>query len=59
MKLNAAEKALMNNPVRALVQRYYEAPLLERLGAVAAGGRALEGGWGTVALPLAQLLRAR
>jgi len=31
MKLNAIEKALMNNPLRALVQRRYEAPLLERL----------------------------
>ncbi len=46
MKLNAAEKALMNNPVRALVQRHYEAPLLERLGARVVGGRALEVGCG-------------
>jgi ubiquinone/menaquinone biosynthesis C-methylase UbiE len=46
MKLNAAEKALMNNPVRALVQRYYEAPLLERLGGRVAGGRVLEMGCG-------------
>jgi ubiquinone/menaquinone biosynthesis C-methylase UbiE len=46
MKLNAAEKALMNNPVRAVVQRRYEAPLLERLGVRVAGGRALEVGCG-------------
>jgi ubiquinone/menaquinone biosynthesis C-methylase UbiE len=46
MKLNAAEKALMNNPVRALVQRHYEAPLLERLGGRTAGGRVLEVGCG-------------
>ena len=31
MKLNRVEKALMNNSVRALVQRSYEAPLLEQL----------------------------
>jgi ubiquinone/menaquinone biosynthesis C-methylase UbiE len=46
MKLNAAEKALMNNPVRALVQRHYEAPLLERLGGRTAGARVLEVGCG-------------
>ena len=46
MRLNAAEKALMNNPVRALVQRYYEAPLLARLGGRAAGARVLEIGCG-------------
>lgn len=32
MKLNAVERALMNNPVRAGLQRWYEAALLERLG---------------------------
>jgi ubiquinone/menaquinone biosynthesis C-methylase UbiE len=46
MKLNAAEKALMNNPVRALVQRHYEAPLLERLGGRTPGARVLEVGCG-------------
>ena len=46
MKLNAIEKALMNNPVRAGVQRLYEARLLERLGGRLAGGRALEIGCG-------------
>lgn len=46
MKLNAVEKALMNNPVRALLQRRYEAPLLERLGGRVNGGRVLEVGCG-------------
>lgn len=46
MKLNAIEKALMNNPVRALVQRRYEAPLLERLGGRLDGMRVLEVGCG-------------
>ena len=32
MKLNRVEKALMNNPARAMLQRWYEARLLERLG---------------------------
>lgn len=32
MKLNAIEKALMNNPVRAGLQRHYEARLLQELG---------------------------
>ncbi len=46
MKLNALEKALMNNPVRAWYQRHYEAPLLERLGGRLEGLRALEIGCG-------------
>lgn len=46
MILNAVEKALMNNPVRAAVQRTYEARLLERLGGRVEGGRALEIGCG-------------
>ena len=46
MKLNALEKALMNNPVRALLQRRYEAPLLERLGGHTQGMRVLEVGCG-------------
>lgn len=46
MKLNRAEKALMNNAVRALVQRRYEAPLLERLGGRVAGLGVLEIGCG-------------
>lgn len=43
MKLNTAEKALMNNPVRAAVQRHYEARLLERLGGTVHGAHVLEG----------------
>ena len=46
MKLNAIEKALMNNPVRAGVQRHYEARLLDRLGGRVPGGRVLEVGCG-------------
>lgn len=46
MILNSVEKALMNNLVRAAVQRTYEARLLERLGGRVEGGRALEIGCG-------------
>ena len=46
MKLNAVEKALMNNPVRALVQRQYEARLMERLGGRSEGLSVLEIGCG-------------
>lgn len=46
MKLNAIEKALMNNPVRAAVQRWYEAQWLERLGIPVTNLRALEIGCG-------------
>ncbi len=46
MKLNRVEKALMNNPVRALVQRRYEAVLMERLGERIEGQRVLEIGCG-------------
>lgn len=46
MKLNAIEKLLMNNPVRGALQRYYEAPLLERLGGRVPGARVLEIGCG-------------
>lgn len=46
MKLNRIEKALMNNPVRALVQRRYEAALLERLGGRTEGCLVLEVGCG-------------
>ena len=31
MKLNRIEKALMNNPARAVIQRYHEAVLMKRL----------------------------
>jgi ubiquinone/menaquinone biosynthesis C-methylase UbiE len=46
MKLNRTEKALMNNPVRAALQRWYEAPLLERLGGRVEGLGVLEVGCG-------------
>jgi ubiquinone/menaquinone biosynthesis C-methylase UbiE len=46
MKLNRIEKVFMNNPVRALIQRRYEAAWLERLGGRADGLRVLEVGCG-------------
>lgn len=46
MKLNSVEKALMNNPVRALLQRRYEASLMERFGGQTEGLRVLEIGCG-------------
>lgn len=53
MKLNTAERWLVNNPARALVQRLYEVPLLRRLGGPVENGRVLEVGCGRgVSLPL-------
>lgn len=46
MKLNRIEKMLMNNPGRALLQHWYEAPLLERLGGNVKGMCVLEVGCG-------------
>src|SRR5438132_1168314 len=46
MLLNAIEKALMNNPIRAAVQRRVEARRLLELGGAASGARALEIGCG-------------
>lgn len=46
MLLNRVEKALMNNPVRAALQRHYEAPLLAGLGGLLEGQRVLEIGCG-------------
>lgn len=46
MKLNHIEKALMNNPVRAFVQRHHEAAILERLGGRCEGQKVLEIGCG-------------
>lgn len=46
MKLNRFEKALMNNPVRAWIQRRYEAPWLEHFGGRVEGLRVLEVGCG-------------
>src|SRR5262245_40883185 len=46
MLLNAIEKAMMNNPVRAAVQRHFEAPRLLEMGGASRGGNVLEGGCG-------------
>jgi ubiquinone/menaquinone biosynthesis C-methylase UbiE len=46
MKLNRIEKALMNNPIRELIQRRYEASWLERLGGRVDALRVLEVGCG-------------
>ena len=46
MRLNALEFALMNNPVRAAVQRYVEARRLLRMAGPMRGGKALEIGCG-------------
>jgi len=46
MTLNQLEFLLMNNPVRAFIQRHFEGPRLERMGGVMAGGCALEIGCG-------------
>jgi hypothetical protein len=44
--LNRIENALMNNPVRAVLQRLFEARRLLRMGGAMTGGRALEVGSG-------------
>jgi ubiquinone/menaquinone biosynthesis C-methylase UbiE len=46
MLLNRFEYALMNNPVRALIQRHFEAPRLLNMGGPMRGGAALEVGCG-------------
>ncbi len=46
MHLNRVEYALMNNPVRAAIQRHVEARRLLRMGGSMRGGRALEVGCG-------------
>ncbi len=46
MKMNRVEKFFMNNPVRSLIQRSYEAPLLEHMGGRVEGMRVLEVGCG-------------
>ncbi len=46
MKLNRIERMLMNNPVRAVIQRNVDAALFERLGGKLLGQRALEIGCG-------------
>ena len=46
MKMNRIESFLMNNPVRAIIQRHFEVPLLERLGGRVEGLKVLEIGCG-------------
>jgi ubiquinone/menaquinone biosynthesis C-methylase UbiE len=46
MKLNLAERLLVNNRARGVVQRVYEGPLLRRLGGAVKGGMVLEMGCG-------------
>lgn len=46
MKMNWVEKLAMNNPLRAYIQRHYEAPLIERLGGRTEGMKVLEVGCG-------------
>lgn len=47
MKLNYIEKALMNNPVRAFIQRHHEAAMLEKFGGRCQGKKVLEVGCGS------------
>lgn len=46
MLLNRVEYALMNNPLRAAIQRHFEATRLLRMGGAMQGGAALEIGCG-------------
>jgi len=46
MKLNIAERLLVNNGVRTAVQRFYEGPLLRKSGGIVSGGTVLELGCG-------------
>jgi hypothetical protein len=46
MLLNRVEYALMNNPLRAALQRHFEAARLLRMGGPMQGGTALEIGCG-------------
>lgn len=46
MLLNRIEKAMMNNPVRAALQRHFEAPRLRAMGGAVPGARVLEVGCG-------------
>jgi len=46
MLLNRVEKALMNNPIRAAIQRRFEVPRLLAMGGPMRGGTALEIGCG-------------
>jgi ubiquinone/menaquinone biosynthesis C-methylase UbiE len=46
MFLNRIEKVMMNNPIRAAIQKRFEVPRLIDMGGVMDGGRALEVGCG-------------
>ena len=46
MKLNLAERLLINNLVRSAVQRFYEGPVLRSMGGDVRGGTVLEIGCG-------------
>lgn len=46
MKMNTLEKLAMNNPVRLLIQRHFELPLLQKLGGRLDGMHVLEVGCG-------------
>jgi ubiquinone/menaquinone biosynthesis C-methylase UbiE len=46
VRLNLAERLLVNNPARALVQRLYEGPLLRKMAGRFDGARVLEVGCG-------------
>lgn len=46
MKMNQLEKLAMNNPVRLMIQRHFELPLLEQLGGRLDGMNVLEVGCG-------------
>jgi ubiquinone/menaquinone biosynthesis C-methylase UbiE len=46
MKLNYLEKAVMNNPIRAFIQKHHEAAMLEELGGRCEGASVLEIGCG-------------
>lgn len=47
MLMNRIETAAINSPLRRGLHRYYDVPLLARLGGRVAGGRALEAGCGS------------
>lgn len=46
MTLNRLEFAMMNNPVRAWIQKRFEGPRFRKMGGTVAGGRVLEIGCG-------------
>ena len=46
MKLNVSERLLVNNAARAFVQRFFEAPVLRKLGGSVEGLQVLEVGCG-------------